>query len=280
MKRIHFGIFFLLLCFLLCACRGEEPSPALRIHFFDVGQGDSVLLRTTEGDILIDAGTEDAQGLLCLRLEQLGVTELALAVFTHPDEDHIGGADGVLAQFPTKEIWLNGSPMTNDAARRMLAVADQTDVAIHTVRTGEIRHFGDAVISVLAPLQNVTEAGNEGSIVLKVHCGEIDAILTGDAGSEQEDALVAAYGKTQLACDLYKVGHHGSNTSNSEIFVQTLQPSYAVISCGAANSYGHPFGEVLARLEDVGATVLRTDLLGEIVFETDGKTLTYVPLDR
>ena len=104
-------------------------------------------------------------------------------------------------------------------------------------------------------------------------CGETDLLLSGDAGVVHEKFLVERYGKEQLACDLYKVGHHGSNTSSSASFLAAMQPQYAVISCGAGNSYGHPTGEVIARLESVGAEVLRTDLLGEIVVESDGKEL-------
>lgn len=273
MKRIGIILLAVLLCCSAVSCRGKTENTLLTLHFLDVGQGDAILLRTSEGDILVDAGTEDAQELLCLRLEQLGVKELALAVFTHPDEDHIGGADGVLSRFPTKEVWTNGAPMTNESARRMLAVAEEKGVAVRSVQIGEIRRFGEVLISVLAPIGSVSEAGNEGSVVLKVNCGKINAILTGDIGVEQEAELVSHYGASQLACDIYKVAHHGSNTSSSAAFLQAMQPTYAVIGCGAANSYGHPMGEVLSRLEAIGATVLRTDLLGEVVFRTDGETL-------
>lgn len=271
------GFVLLLVCaLLLCACHSDRVTPPLRVHFLDVGQGDAILLRTEAGDVLIDAGPEDAQELLCLRLDQLGVCELALAIFTHPDADHIGGADGVLARFPTREVWTNGAPLTGESAVRMLEVANRMEVPVRAARAGEVVRFGQTVISVLAPLEDVSEAGNEGSIVLMVLCGEIGAIFTGDAGVDGELDLIQAYGDAILDCTLYKVGHHGSNTSTSLAFLQAVTPEYAVISCGAANSYGHPFGEVIARLESVGATVLRTDLLGEIVFETDGKTLTRV----
>ena len=276
MKRWQWIFFLLALCLLLTSCHSASAAPPLRIYFFDVGQGDAVLLRTDEGDILLDAGPEDAQDLLCLRLEQLGVTELTLAIFTHPDEDHIGGADAVLTRIPTREVWTNGAPLAGEAAGRMLDVAKQMGVPVRTPRTGKVVRFGQTVISVLAPLQDVSGAGNEDSIVLKILCGEIGAIFTGDAGIEQEVGLVLTYGESVLDCELYKVGHHGSNTSSGIAFLQSVTPAYAVISCGAANRYGHPYGEVLGRLEDVGATILRTDLLGEIVFETDGETLTYV----
>lgn len=245
----------------------------MRLYFLDVGQGDCMLLRTRGGDVLIDSGTEASQQTLCLRLEQLGVTELTLAVITHADEDHMGGADGVLSAFPTRELWVNGDLTESESALRLSEVLQDTDTAVMNVCAGKSCVVGDVTVSVLSPFTSDGDSGNESSIVVKLHCGEIDAILTGDAGVEQERMLVERYGADQLACALYKVGHHGSTTSSSAEFLAAMRPQYAVISCGAGNSYGHPMGEVLVRLEDAGAEVLRTDLLGEIVFESDGKTL-------
>lgn len=269
----RFVCLLLLLMVLFTSCAPQTEPPKLQIYFFDVGQGDSMLLRTATGDILIDAGTEASEATLCLRLEQLGVTELLLAVFTHPDEDHIGGADAVLRRFPAKEVWLNGQSVTTEAAARLLQAATETQTIVRTVCAGETKVSGALTVTVLAPFAASYRDSNENSIVLKLHYGEINAILTGDVSAAQEADILAAYGAAQLACDLYKVGHHGSGTSSSSAFLQAMQPTYAVISCGGANSYGHPFGEVLSDLNAVGATVLRTDLLGEILLESNGCSL-------
>ncbi len=272
MKRICVWFLTISVAVSLCACGGQKEMP-LRIYFLDVGQGDAMLVRTESGDLLIDAGTEESQETLCLRLEQLGVTELLLAVFTHADGDHMGGADGVLERFPTKEIWVSENLTESESARRLSAVLETTDTVVSRVQSGMIMRVGDVVLSVLYPLTDEERGGNENSIVLKLHYGDFDALLMGDAGVEQEQQILDAYGASQLACDLYKVGHHGSNTSSSAEFLAAVKPIYAVIGCGAANSYGHPTGEVLERLAATGAEVLRTDLSGELVFETDGETL-------
>lgn len=263
-----------LLCLASCAV-GERNGEVLEIRFLDVGQGDAILLRTPDGDILIDAGTEDSQETLCLRLEQLGVTELLLAILTHTDEDHIGGADGVLETVSVRELWVNGDASQNESAERLFQVATQCGIAPRAACAGEVRRVGDVLISVLLPLSAEQASGNEGSIVVKVTFGEFDMLLTGDAGAEQEEIMLERYGAAQLDCELYKVGHHGSNTSSSQEFLGALSPDFAVISCGAGNSYGHPMGEVLARLNASGATVLRTDLSGEIVFTTDGHSWSH-----
>lgn len=284
MKRICaalLSVAVFLVSFVGVGCQNTDGyDPLFKIYFLDVGQGDAALLRTAKGDILIDSGTEASEETLCLRLEQLGIESLLLVVLTHADEDHMGGADGVLSRFPTSEVWVGNDTVESEAEERMYAAATETNAEVRTVGAGEVCAYGDVTLSVLYPISSENAEGNEGSIVLKIACGETDLLLTGDAGVEQEKFLVERYGKEQLACDLYKVGHHGSNTSSSASFLAAMQPQYAVISCGAGNSYGHPTGEVIARLESVGAEVLRTDLLGEIVFESDGKTLVFASAKR
>ncbi len=273
MKRLLRILLPILLLLSLVACRSAEREEVVRFHFLDVGQGDALLIRTPDGDILVDAADEAAEALLCLRLEQLGVRSLRLAVFTHPDEDHIGGADGVLSRFLTDEVWISAAPMENEAARLLLRAAEQSGAEIKTVCSTHLAQIGGATLAVLAPIGDVSDGGNESSIVLRVSYGDTVAILTGDADSAAEATLIERFGVTQLACDLYKVGHHGSNTSSSIAFLRAMRPTYAVISCGAGNSYGHPTGEILAKLRAEGVTVCRTDLDGEIIFETDGKSL-------
>ena len=101
----------------------------------------------------------------------------------------------------------------------------------------------------------------------------VSALLMGDASSYAENTLFAAHDRTQLDCDILKVAHHGASSSTSPALLQAATPDYAIISCGAGNLYGHPHGELLERLKDVGAEILRTDLQGEIVFHTDGDTV-------
>lgn len=265
------------LCF-LCGCGAQEAaSPKLTLRFLDVGQGDCALLSTSEHHVLIDAGPESSQARLCQRLRQLGVRELSLAVFSHPDEDHIGGADGVISAIPTKEIWLNGATTENEATKRLKEAAENQNCTVRNVKAGDGISLGTLALSVLFPfsVDEQTES-NRGSIVLRVSFGSFCALFTGDAGTDEEELLLSYYGSTQLDCDVYKVGHHGSNTSGSARFLQAMTPDYAVISCGSGNTHGHPHGEALSLLEQAGATVLRTDLDGEIVLETDG-TFVYEP---
>ena len=247
-----------------------------RIYFLDVGQGDCTLIRTRWGDILIDAGPESAQEALCLRLKQLGVKEIALAVFTHPDEDHVGGADGILEQISVKEVWLPVREMDNPSAARMEQAIETCGAARKNVKAGEILYIGDVVVAVLAPLGDATSDPNDNSIVLRVSCGEIGMLFMGDASAKIEQKMINHYSKGHLQADLYKVGHHGSSTSNTEDFLNVVKPAYAVICASIDNSYGHPHGVVVERLQNLGAIVLITATDGEVVFECNKSAIWHI----
>lgn len=272
--RLFLGLFCILFLlgslFLLCGCRAEQPNAPLQIYFLDVGQGDCALLRTTEGDILIDAGPESAQEALVHRLHSLGVTSLRLAVFTHPDEDHLGGADGVLESFPAEQVWVNGDREQSETVDAFLSAIEKTGALLRTVRAGERISFGATELFVLSPMTGITLEGNSGSVILKVTCGDVSALFSGDAELEAEQALLDSYGAELLSSELYKVSHHGAANGSSEAFLRAVRPQYAVICCGAENSYGHPNGATLMRLAEAGAQILRTDLCGDILFVTDG----------
>lgn len=254
---------------------GEKTQHELEIFVLDVGQGDAILLRTREGDVLIDAGPESAQEALCYRLEELGVERLKLAVFTHSDEDHVGGADGVLRSFPTESVWIGSYFEQNESSQMLFEAAYETDANVVRVNDGTHLELGTVSIFVLFPFALVEEASsNDQSIVLSVTCGSVRALFMGDVSEKNERALLERYPTPQLNCALLKVAHHGSETSSCAEFVEATSPQYAVIGCGRGNAYGHPHGIVLERLEAVGARILRTDLHGDIAFYTDGVALT------
>ena len=247
-----------------------------RIYFLDVGQGDCTLIRTREGDILIDAGPESAQDALCLRLKQLDVKEIALAIFTHPDEDHVGGADGVLSQIPVREVWLPTREIDNPSAARMEKEIEKSGATRKNVRAGEVFKIGDVVVATLAPMGDATNDPNDNSIVVRISCGEVGMLFMGDASAKVEQKLVDTYSKAHLSAQLYKVGHHGSSTSNTAAFLEAVNPTYAVICSSIDNSYGHPHGVVVERLQNIGATVLITATDGEVVLECNKSAIWHI----
>ncbi len=276
MKRIVALLLLISFCLVSCDPSSELPKETLmRIAFLDVGQGDATLIRTPSGDILIDAGPESSQAELCRKLKKAGVTALELAVFTHPDEDHIGGADGVIEQFEVQKIWLPAGDSEEESYMRLLDAAKKKDVCIDRVGIGDDLRLGEIDLTVLSTLLGASNDSNDNSIVIRLLCGSASVLLSGDAGTDVEERLLEAY-RPYLDVDIYKVAHHGSSSSSSEAFLAAMTPEWAIIECGAGNSYGHPHGAVLERLEDCGATVLRTDREGDIVFDCDGHTFTRV----
>lgn len=269
---------FVCICLTFAACAPQTMSEdaLCRIYFLDVGQGDCTLIRTREGDILIDAGPEAAQDALCLRLKQLGVKKIALAVFTHPDEDHVGGADGVLGQIPVEEVWLPVREMDNPSAARMEKAIEENGSIRKNVKAGERIILGDVVIIALAPLGDASNDPNDSSIVLRVTCGDVGMLFMGDASVKVEKKLMESYAAGHISADLYKVGHHGSSTSNTEAFLAAVKPKYAVICSSIDNSYGHPHGVVVERLQNIGATVLMTATDGEVVLECNKSAIWHI----
>lgn len=264
----------LLLAVLFAGCHAKtRKTDSLQMVFFDVGQGDSTLFRTEAGDVLLDAGAENAQETLCRKLRDCGVKKLALLILSHPDEDHIGGADAVLESFPTDLVLTNGVMPDDESNERLRGTADRLGVPLRAAKTGDTFRFGSAVFSVLYPDEETERtAGNRAGLVVRVQYGEVSVLMMGDAERETEQKLLDL-GAAHLQANILHVGHHGSQTSSGEDFLSAVHPDYAVISCGVGNSYGHPDGRTIARLSGVGAVILRTDLSGDISIRTDGKEI-------
>ncbi len=252
----------------------DSDYPIVEFHFIDVGQGDAALICTPEGTVLIDAGTNSSEDDLRAYLDLLGIKELTYAVFTHPHEDHIGGADMVISTYKTANVILPDTTSTSQTFARMLdaidASAETNGTTVIEARPGYTFSLGDVRCEILAPIGTSYSGANNYSITLRVDYGNTSVLYTGDAETLSESEMLDRYRLTgELDCDLLKVGHHGSDTSSSEDFLRAVTPDFAVISVGEGNSYGHPMQEILARLKAVGAEVLRTDEEGSVVFRSN-----------
>lgn len=244
----------------------------VEIHFIDVGQGDAALIRTAAGNVLIDTSTGSAEDQLKAYLDLMGVKDIEYAIFTHPDEDHIGGADMVLANYNVKHVILPDLTVSTAAYRNMdegikaevgcVRISPEPDM---TFKVGEVK------FTVLAPLDDSYKDVNDHSVVLRMDYGETSILFTGDAEAASEKDMLERYGASDwLDCDILKVGHHGSETSSSEAFLKEVTPDYAVISAGEGNRYQHPRPATLDRLTALGIPYYRTDTQGNIVFSTTG----------
>ena len=255
------------------------PEGSTSVYFIDVGQGDCELIRTPDGqNILIDAGTNATGDKLVQYLEQLGVEQIDTLIATHPHEDHIGGMDEVVNAFPIGDVYLpkvadSQTPTTRTYERLLDAIADK-GLSITPGRGGITILDDDGIkLEFLAPNADSYADLNSYSIVAKLTCGQKSFLFTGDAESDSEEEMLhAGY---DLRSDVLKCGHHGSSTSTSAAFLQAVQPTYAVISCGVDNDYGHPHRETLDKLNDAGVQIYRTDEQDTILAVCDGTDVTF-----
>lgn len=259
---------------------GLTPSPVtvegeMEVHFIDVGNADCILIRQGDKNLLIDAGERgDVDDILDYFLLN-GIYELEMVIATHPHADHIGGMEELLQEIPVQQFVMAFMPEaatpTTAVYEEMLMVLDEKNIGIQEARPGDVYALGEAQVQLLAPLEETDEA-NDMSVVTRIVFGQHSFLFTGDAETGVEKQLLRS--GYDLKADVLKVGHHGSNTSSSAAFLRVVDPTYAVITCGRKNTYGHPHQEVLTRLNQLDASIYRSDISGDIVIVSDGETLT------
>lgn len=240
----------------------------LSVHFIDVGQGDAALVVCDGEAMLIDGGPASASQSVYSYLRQ-EVDSLSAMIATHPHDDHIGGLSAALNAVPVDVIY---SPVTNwdsKAWHSLKKYASDQGAPIVIPQEGDSFPLGNATVTILHCWPDAW-AENDMSIVLRVDYGITSFLFTGDA-EEMSEAMMLT-DQIPLGADVLKVAHHGSRYSSTPEFIEAVAPSWAVISCGEGNPYGHPHEETLRAL--AGVNILRTDQLGTIVFHSNGQTLT------
>lgn len=271
-------IALLTLCCLFCfgGCAAEKASVVydtnLTVHFIDVGQADCSLITCDGHAMLIDGGNKDDSSLVYSYLKKQGVDSLDYMICTHAHEDHCGGLSGALQAVTVKQAFAPVTTSQNTAFKNFVKYLKKQNLKITVPSPGDTLTLGKANITILGP-QKQYENVNDTSIVLRINYGKTSFLFVGDAGIGPEKDMIEA--GCNLRSTVLKVGHHGSTTASSYVFLRDVLPSYAVISVGKDNSYDLPTDDVLSRLRDVGAQVYRTDLQGTIICTSDGKTVSF-----
>lgn len=254
-----------------------SASNVLRVTFLDVGQGDAVLIEAPNGNqLLYDAGPPS--GAIVRKLSStlpFWDHSIDVAVFSHPDMDHIGGFPDVFKRYDISAVVVSGARSENgvyDKAEQ--SIKDERAVRV-IARKGMRVYLGSGVIAdVLYPDEDTTHMEtNSASIVLRVQYGNTAFLLSGDLPQKQEDSIVQGFGEG-LHAQVLKLGHHGSRTSSSPYWLSAVHPDTAIISVGKDNRYGHPHKEVIALLEKLHIPVLKTSEEGNIMFTSDGEIVT------
>lgn len=257
-------------------------SQKLSVTFFDVGQGDSALVRFPRGaTMLIDGGglkgssIDVGESVLTPALRALGVKHIDWIVVTHPHFDHFGGLEQVVGAFDIGEVFINGqAPEEEEAELWESFLIASRNAGVRMTVIGGVKHrieSGGAVVEIMpSPLVH-TEGLNNTSLAIRVFYRDNSFLFTGDLEAPGERAFMASGVKTDA--DVLQVGHHGSRDASSEAFLAAVTPEIAVISVGRGNRYGLPNAKALTRIGTVADSIYRTDEQGAIIISTDGEKL-------
>ena len=251
----------------------QSSSGTLNVHFIDVGQGDSILIQDGTHFMLVDAGENDQGDTVVNYLKEQGVTSLDYVIGTHPHSDHIGGLDDVLETFPAKTVIMPPVEHTTATFEDVLDAVAGQGLKITKPVPGDTYDLGPSQFTVLGPVGDYADELNDWSVGIRLTDGNHSFVMCGDAETEAEEDM--ARSGLNLSADVLKSGHHGSRTSSSPEFLEAVSPSWAVISCGKGNSYGHPHEETLKKYAEHRIQVLRTDEKGTIIASSSPEGLTW-----
>lgn len=244
------------------------------ITFLNVGQGDSTLIRFETGEkMLVDCGpNRDILSVLGNKLF-FYEREIDYLLITHPDLDHYGGCIDIIKRFKIKNIITNGKEKPGDkVCEELMKVIREEGAVVTKIDSPKILTISSSVLEFLSPdpslnLDKEISDHNNYSLVFRLVHGEKKILFTGDIEEKMEQGLVKKYCTSEicpsLRSDILKVGHHGSDSSSSELFLRYVRPEIAVISVGK-NKFGHPSRRVINHLHRAGAQIFRTDLIGDI----------------
>ncbi len=266
---------------------GELPtediikSEELQIYFFNVGQADCILVRSNGKNMLIDAGDNEDGPLLVKYIKRLGIRKIDYLIGTHVHEDHIGGMDNIIREFDIGEIYI---PYTTNKSKRkfyedVINEVKQKELSINYKKAGDKFELGEAKCEIKS-IDNSDPTSsskiNSTSIVIQMEANNNKYLFMGDA----EDDVETNSKITWEDIDVLKVGHHGSDTSSTEQFINKVLPEMAVISVNSnTNSYGHPSETVIKRLQDKECEIYRTDMNGTILLINENGTNKVQMLD-
>lgn len=247
----------------------------LEVRFLDVGQGDAIHIVTPDGfEILVDGGATAAVLQKLAAGRSFFDHSIDMLIASHPDSDHIGGLVDVLNRYDVQWVYetnnINQTPASEAFEKAVVAEGAERVV----VQAGEVIRVGaSTTIEFFAPIGDTSAwPSNNASIIMRVTYGEINFLLTGDAPKAVEENAVRNFGSA-LESEVLKLGHHGSDTSTSPIFLEAVKPNFAVVSAGKDNRYGHPHRDVLERVKENEIEIISTAEEGTITFVTDGVNL-------
>ena len=249
-----------------------EKIDGFEIHYLDVGQADATAVFLPDGKtMLIDGGNSGDGVIIKKHLKRYGIKRIDYIVSTHPHEDHIGGLSYVINSFDIGEIYMPKVSYDSAIYTQLLETISSYGYTINSAKKGVcITENDEYKAEILSPIRDEYDDMNHYSVIMKLTYKDTSYLFTGDAEVVNEKDLSG-----DISADVLKVGHHGSDTSSSEDFLDRVNPEIAVIHVGKNNSYNHPHNVVIERLNERNIKILRTDMDGTIIIKSDGVNITY-----
>lgn len=265
LKFFSFGLFFIM-SFMSVILFSSFYNSKLEIIFLDIGQGDSILIKTPENNrFLIDSGANFIASQKITKYLPLFSNNLDAALLTHPDLDHVGGTEEVIKTNNLQKIYL----FKEDQEQKSLNIYQ--NIEKDYIEQGNIIKIGNINLNILWPSQNSQGEDNYKSIVSSLRYSNFEYIFLADVPQEVERILISSDFFQEKTIKILKVSHHGSKTGSSEMFLKKIKPQYCIISVGKNNKYGHPDKEIMNDLEKYCKVIYRTDEDGDVITKTDGE---------
>ncbi len=270
-RKWKYGIVITLfaVAIILAAIILHSKSQELKVEFFDVGQGDAILISKGGRQILIDGGPSGR-----IIMEKLGKSvpfwdrKIDIIIATHPDQDHIGGLPDVAKSYDIGKVFESGAKSESKTYAAYENILKEREVEKIKAEYGiRIKLSEEIIVEILNPNSETINCGtdtNSKSVVTRLIYGKNSFLLTGDLPGDCEEIISGI--NIDIGADVLKVAHHGSKNSSTAEFLKKVSPKEAVISVGKNNRYSHPDGETLERLFQIGAKILRTDEMGDISY--------------
>lgn len=247
----------------------EQPTEVtgeLKLHMIDVGQADSFLFVKGDEVALVDCGTRSTGKDAVEYIKSLGITRIDYVFGTHPHDDHMGGMYDIITNFEIGKIIIpqvkEGQVTANWYIKLMKQIVER-NYEVEYSKTGNEYSLGDAKIQIVWQSELEQDNVNNYSNIIKVCFGDMDVLMTGDAETEIEEEVLRS--GVQIDAEILKVGHHGSDTSSSDIFLDDVNPDYGLISCKVGNKYEHPTKDTIEKLQQREVEVYRTDECGTVI---------------
>lgn len=244
----------------------------MAVHFIDVGQGLAILVQSGGENLLYDGGNRSHADEVVQYLKNQQVETINYMISSHYDEDHLGGLVKCLDNFEVDHVLGSDYVHTSDLFNTFMNTATAHAIIVEYPSVGDTYEFGTGSFTVMAP-DGISQNSNDNSVVIRLVNGNNSFMFMGDAEETSEQDMIST--GMNLDCDVLSLGHHGSASSTSWDLLEAASPSWAVISCGLNNSYGHPAAETMGKLSDMDIPVFRTDDQGTVIALSDGNTISW-----